>query len=44
MQRKTLVYLCLWLGALLAPALSQAAEVSCARGGLKQAVDLYIAA
>ena len=44
MQRKTFVYLCLSLGALLTSALSQAAEVSCARGGLQQAVDLYIAA
>jgi hypothetical protein len=43
-DRKTLAYLCLSLGALLTPALSQAVEVSCARGGLKQAVDLYIAA
>jgi hypothetical protein len=39
-----LVYLCLALsGALLTPALSHA-EVSCTRGGLQQAVDLYVAA
>jgi hypothetical protein len=39
-----LVYLYLALcGALLTPALSHA-EVSCTRGGLQQAVDLYVAA
>lgn len=44
MKRITLVSLYLALGgALLTPALSQA-EVSCTRGGLQQAVDLYIAA
>ncbi len=44
MKRIILVGLYLALGsALLTPALSQA-EVSCARGGLQQAVDLYIAA
>jgi hypothetical protein len=44
MKRTTLVSLCLTLGsALLTPALSHA-EVSCTRGGLQQAVDLYIAA
>ena len=44
MKRSTLVYLCLaFSGALLSPALSHA-EVSCTRGGLQQAVDLYIAA
>ena len=44
MKRSTLVCLYLALGsAFLTPALSQA-EVSCARGGLKQAVDLYVAA
>src|SRR5215471_4507302 len=42
MNRITPVYLALALGA-LAPALSHA-EVSCTRGGLQQAVDLYIAA
>ena len=44
MKRITFACLCLALcGAALAPALSQA-EVSCTRGGLQQAVDLYIAA
>jgi hypothetical protein len=44
MNRITLMSLYLTLGgALLAPALSHA-EVSCTRGGLQQAVDLYIAA
>jgi hypothetical protein len=44
MKRITLMCLNLALGsALLAPALSHA-EVSCTRGGLQQAVDLYIAA
>ncbi len=43
MKHFTLVRLCLALGALLIPALSQA-EVSCTRGGLKEAVDLYLAA
>ena len=44
MKRITRVSLYLALGgALLAPALSHA-EVSCTRGGLQQAVDLYIAA
>lgn len=44
MKCTTLVYLSLALcGALLTPALSHA-EVSCTRGGLQQAVDLYIAA
>ncbi|HTC45589.1 MAG TPA: hypothetical protein VK696_11120 [Steroidobacteraceae bacterium] len=44
MKRITLMCLNLTLGsALLAPALSHA-EVSCTRGGLQQAVDLYIAA
>src|SRR5580693_7323014 len=44
MNRITLMCLNLMLGsALLAPALSHA-EVSCTRGGLQQAVDLYIAA
>ncbi len=43
MKRTSLVYLCLALGALLTPTLSQA-EVSCSRGGLHQAVDLYLAA
>ncbi len=43
MKRITLVGLCLALGALLAPALSHA-EVSCTRGGLHQAVDLYLTA
>jgi hypothetical protein len=44
MNRITLMCLNLTLGsALLTPALSHA-EVSCTRGGLQQAVDLYIAA
>jgi hypothetical protein len=44
MKRITLMCLTLALGsALLAPALSHA-EVSCTRGGLQQAVDLYITA
>ena len=44
MKRIILVGLYLAFGsALLTPALSQA-EVSCARGGLKQAVELYVAA
>jgi hypothetical protein len=43
-KRAILVFLNLALcGALLAPALSHA-EVSCTRGGLQQAVDLYLAA
>jgi hypothetical protein len=42
MKRVTLACLCLAF-AMLAPALSHAA-VSCTRGGLKQAVDLYLAA
>jgi hypothetical protein len=43
MKRITLAGLCLALSALLAPSLSHA-EVSCTRGGLQQAVDLYVAA
>jgi hypothetical protein len=43
MNRMTLLSRSLALGALLIPALSHA-EVSCTRGGLQQAVDLYIAA
>jgi hypothetical protein len=43
MKAMTLVCRCLALGALLIPALSHA-EISCTRGGLQQAVDLYIAA
>ncbi|MGH8206214.1 MAG: hypothetical protein ACRET0_03805 [Steroidobacteraceae bacterium] len=43
MKRTTLVYLCLALGALLTPALSQA-QVSCSRAGLQQAVNLYLRA
>jgi len=44
MNRFTLAGLCFALGgAVLMPALSRA-EVSCTRGGLQQAVDLYIAA
>ena len=43
MKHRTLAGLCLALGAVGVPALSQA-EVSCTRGGLQQAVDLYIAA
>lgn len=41
MKRITPVCLCFVLSALLTPALSFAA-VSCTRGGLKQAVDLYL--
>lgn len=43
---KRITFACLYLalgGAALIPALGQA-EVSCARGGLQQAVDLYVAA
>ena len=44
MKRITLASLCIVFGsALMVPALSQA-EVSCTRGGLQQAVDLYTAA
>lgn len=43
MKRITFAGLCLALGALLTPALSHA-EVSCTRGGLQQAVELYLAA
>ncbi len=43
MKRLTLVGLCLALGAFLTPALSHA-EVSCTRGGLQEAVNLYLAA
>lgn len=43
MKRITLVRLCLVVGALLAPALGLA-RVSCTRTGLRQAVDLYLAA
>ena len=43
MNRITLTALYLALSALLSPALSHA-EVSCTRGGLKEAVDLYVAA
>ncbi len=43
MKRITLVSLSLALGAFLTPALSHA-EVSCTRGGLQEAVDLYLAA
>ncbi len=43
MKRIILAGLCLALSSLLTPALSQA-EVSCTRGGLQQAVDLYVAA
>jgi hypothetical protein len=44
MKRITLAGLCFALGgALLAPSLSHA-QVSCTRGGLQQAVDLYVAA
>jgi len=43
MKRISLVSLCLALGALLAPALGRA-EVSCTQAGLRQAVDLYLAA
>src|SRR5579871_6771498 len=43
MKRISLVSLWLALAALLTPVISQA-EVSCTRGGLKEAVDLYTAA
>ncbi len=43
MLRISFAGLCFALGVLLAPGLSEA-EVSCTRGGLQQAVDLYIAA
>lgn len=43
MRRITLVSLCLAMSALLTPALGHA-EVSCTRGGLQEAVDLYLAA
>jgi hypothetical protein len=43
MKRATLTYLCLALSALLTPALSRA-ELSCTREGLRQAVELYLAA
>jgi hypothetical protein len=43
MRRVHPVYLYLALGALLVPALGRA-EVSCTRAGLRQAVDLYLAA
>ncbi|HEY4212649.1 MAG TPA: hypothetical protein VGM84_14305 [Steroidobacteraceae bacterium] len=43
MKRISLTGACLALAALLTPALSHA-EVSCTRGGLQQAVDLYVAA
>ena len=43
MKRISLVSLCLVLGALLASALARA-EVSCTQAGLRQAVDLYLAA
>ena len=44
MKLSTLVSLSLALcGAVLTPAISHA-QVSCTRGGLQQAVDLYIAA
>jgi hypothetical protein len=43
MHRITLMCLSLALGSTLIPALGHA-EVSCTRGGLQQAVDLYIAA
>lgn len=44
MKRQSFASLCLAAcGALLMPALAQA-EVSCTRGGLQQAVDLYLAA
>jgi len=42
-KHRTLAGLMLGLGACLAPAMSRA-EVSCTRGGLQQAVDLYVAA
>jgi hypothetical protein len=41
--KRNLACLCVALAAVLMPALSQA-EVSCTRGGLQQAVDLYVAA
>ncbi|HUN25943.1 MAG TPA: hypothetical protein VMU67_06500 [Steroidobacteraceae bacterium] len=43
MKRLTLISFCLGLSASLTPALSHA-EVSCTRGGLKEAVDLYLTA
>ena len=43
MQQKHIFGLCLALCTLVIPALSQA-EVSCTRGGLQEAADLYIAA
>ena len=43
MKRISLLSLCLALGALLASALARA-EVSCTQAGLRQAVDLYLAA
>jgi hypothetical protein len=43
MKRITLVSLCFALAAVLIPALSEA-DISCTRGGLQQAVDLYVAA
>ncbi len=43
MKRITLTGLCLALSAFVYPAISHA-EVSCTRGGLQQAVDLYVAA
>jgi hypothetical protein len=44
-KRSTLMPMCLALvGALLAPAISHAAAVSCTRAGLQEAVNLYIAA
>jgi len=43
MKRITLVSVCLALGALFIPGLGRA-QVSCTRGGLKEAVDLYLAA
>jgi hypothetical protein len=43
MNRITFTSLCVTVGAMLAPALSHA-EVSCTRGGLQEAVNLYVAA
>jgi hypothetical protein len=43
MKRITAACLCLALGALLTPALGHA-KVSCTRAGLREAVDLYLAA
>ena len=43
MKRITLAALCLALSAILTPALGHA-EVSCTRGGLQEAVNLYVAA